>query len=241
MKTVEVCFTPDLLEKYEIKNKIVVVVDILRATTIITTMFKNGLHRLIPVENLDQAKVYKKKGFLVAAEREGLKVDFADFNNSPYSFPLEKIQGKTIVYSSTNGTNTILRTYKARQVVLGSFLNITAIAQYLKQRNQDVLLLCAGWQGKFCTEDALFAGALSEKLFTTDQFETRCDSTLATMDLWSLAKKDLLAYIKTMAQYQRLTRLGLEDIIEYCFQIDTTKAIARLKENYLVELKDFIQ
>ncbi len=239
MKTVEVFFTPELLEKYNIENKMVVVVDILRATTIITTMFKNGLYKLIPVNNLNEAKSYKEKGFLVAAERDGEKIDFADFNNSPYVFTREKIKGKTLVYSSTNGTNTINSARKAKKVIIASFLNLSAVAEYIKNENQDVLLLCSGWEGRFCTEDALFAGALSKELLTTKQFSTNCDSAMASMDLWSLAKKDVLAYIKTIYQYQRLTRLGLGSIINYCFQVDTTAVIVLLKDNYLVEQEDF--
>ncbi|HKL08267.1 MAG TPA: 2-phosphosulfolactate phosphatase [Bacteroidales bacterium] len=239
MKTVEVCFTPALLDKYTIENKMVVVVDILRATTIITTMFKNGLYKLIPVNNLNEAKSYKEKGFLVAAERDGKKIDFADFNNSPYIFNPEKIKGETLVYSSTNGTNTINSASKAKKVIIASFLNLSAVAEYIKNENQDVLLLCSGWHGSFCTEDALFAGALSKELLTTKQFTTNCDSVMASMDLWSLAKKDILAYIKTIYQYQRLTRLGLGSIINYCFQVDTTRVIVLLKDNYLIEQKDF--
>ncbi|MDK2978161.1 MAG: 2-phosphosulfolactate phosphatase [Bacteroidales bacterium] len=241
MKTVEVCFTPELLGKFNLNNKMVVIVDILRATTIITTMFKNGLDKLIPVNNLNEAKKYKEKGFLVAAERNGVKVDFADFNNSPYVFTEENIKGKTLVYSSTNGTNTINSVKNAKQVIIASFLNLSAVAKYIKKENNDVLLLCSGWQGNFCTEDALFSGALSEELLTTRQFTTNCDSAMAAMDLWSVAKKDILAYIKTIYQYQRLTRLGLKSIIDYCFQIDTTQVVVLLKDNYLVEQKSFLK
>jgi len=202
-------------------------------------MFKNGLYKLIPVNNLNEAKSYKEKGFLVAAERDGKKIDFADFNNSPYIFNPEKIKGETLVYSSTNGTNTINSASKAKKVIIASFLNLSAVAEYIKNENQDVLLLCSGWHGSFCTEDALFAGALSKELLTTKQFTTNCDSVMASMDLWSLAKKDILAYIKTIYQYQRLTRLGLGSIINYCFQVDTTRVIVLLKDNYLIEQKDF--
>ncbi len=239
MRTVEVCFTPELINKYDIENKVVVVIDILRATTIITTMFKNGLHKLIPAKNLDEAKTYKEKGFLVAAERNGVKVDFADFNNSPYVFTKENMKGKTLVYSSTNGTNTINAAKKGLQVVIASFLNLTAVTNYIKNKNQDVILLCSGWQGNFCSEDAIFAGALSEKLLTTKQFTTNCDAALASMDLWSLANKDILNYIKTIYQYQRLTRLGLGSIIDYCFKIDITSVIPLFKNGYLVEQKNF--
>jgi len=239
MKTVEVCFTPSLLNKYTIEDKLVVVVDILRATTIITTMFKNGLAKLLPVKNLDEAKAFKEKGFMVAAERNGKKLDFADFNNSPYAFTPEKIKGKTLVYSSTNGTNTIDSVKSAKNVVIASFLNLSAVTDYIQKSNKNVVILCSGWQGNFCSEDAIFAGALSERLLTTRLFTTNCDSSLASMDLWSVAKKDILNYIKSIYQYQRLISLGLGNIIDYCFQTDITSVVVLLKDNYLIEQKDF--
>lgn len=239
MRTVEVCFTPELIDKYDIENKLVVVIDILRATTIITTMFKNGLYKLIPAKNLDEAKTYKENGFLVAAERNGKKVDFADFNNSPYVFTEEKIKGKTVVYSSTNGTNTINSVKTAEDVIIASFLNLSAVADFIKEKDKNILLLCSGWKGNFCSEDAIFAGALSEKLLTTGRFSTECDSVLASIDLWSIAKKDILSYIKSIYQYKRLTNLGLENVIDYCFKTDITNAIAMLKDDYLVEHKNF--
>ncbi|MFW5720829.1 MAG: 2-phosphosulfolactate phosphatase, partial [Bacteroidota bacterium] len=237
--TVEVCFTPELIRNYDIENKMVVVIDILRASTIITTMFKNGLYKLIPVSDLNEAKEYKEKGYLVAAERNGKKVDFADFNNSPYVFTEEKIDGKTLVYSSTNGTNTINSVKTAENVIIASFLNISAVADFIKEKDKNILLLCSGWKGNFCSEDAIFAGALSEKLITTGRFSTECDSVLASIDLWSIAKKDILSYIKSIYQYKRLTNLGLENVIAYCFKNDITNAIAMLKNDYLVEHKNF--
>lgn len=239
MRTVEVCFTPELIDKYNIENKMVVVIDILRATTIITTMFKNGLYKLIPAKNLDEAKTYKENGFLVAAERNGKKVDFADFNNSPYVFTEEKIKGKTLVYSSTNGTNTINSVKTAEDVIIASFLNLSAVADFIKEKDKNLLLLCSGWKGNFCSEDAIFAGALSEKLFTTGCFSTECDSVLASIDLWSIAKKDIMSYIKSIYQYKRLTKLGLENVIEYCFKTDTTSVIPLFNNGYVVEQKNF--
>jgi 2-phosphosulfolactate phosphatase len=236
MNNIEVCLAPKLFENYSVENKIVVVVDILRATTIITTLFHNGLSRLIPVKTLEEAKELKQKGFLVAAERNGKKVDFADFDNSPYTFIPEKIEGKTLVYSTTNGTNTINLTKRADKVIIASFLNLTAITNYLIQQNKDVLILCSGWQGDYCTEDALFAGALSEKLIK-DEFYGDSDAVKLCMELWSKAKNDLFNYIKKIFQYQRLVGLGLENVIDYCFKQDISNVIPTFQNDYIIDIK----
>lgn len=236
MNTIEVCLAPKLFNSSSIKNKIVVVVDILRATTIITTMFHNGLDKLIPVKTLDEANELKSKGFLVAAERNGQKVDFADFDNSPFTFTPDKISGETLVYSTTNGTNTINLTKDADQVIIASFLNLSSVTNHLVKQKKNIIILCSGWQGDYCTEDALFAGALSTKMLETD-FKSDSDSVSTCVELWNNAKDDLFNYIKNIFQYKRLVNLGLEDVIDYCFQKDVSKVIPIFQNDYIVDLK----
>lgn len=237
MNNIEVCITPKLFDQYSLSNKIVVIVDVLRATTIITTMFHQGLKKLIPVKDLDEAKKYKEKGYLISAERNGKKIDFADFGNSPFDYTPENIKDRTLVYSTTNGTNTINIAKKSEMVLIASFLNFTSIADYLISQKKDVLILCSGWKGDFCTEDFLFAGALSEKLILSKNYFTESDSVLSSIDIWNLSKTDLLKYIKNIFQYKRLIDFGFKDIVNYCFQIDITDVIPVLKEDYIIDLK----
>lgn len=236
MKTIEICLTPKLIDHYSLKNKIIVVVDILRATSLITTMFQNELDKLIPVKSLDEAKEYKNNGYLVAAERNGKKVEFADFDNSPFTFTKEKISGKTIVYSTTNGTNTINLVKEAEQVILASFLNLTSVSDYLTSQGKDILILCSGWQGNYCTEDALFAGCLSEKLLHNN-FKFQEDAVSTSIEIWQNAKNNLQEYVKDIFQYKRLMKFGFKNILEYCFQIDTANTIPVLKDTYVFDLK----
>ncbi len=96
--------------------------------------------------------------------------------------------------------------------------------------------MCAGWKGKFCLEDAIFAGALSQELMANGRFETICDSTNAAIDLWNVAKGNLKGYLEKVAQRHRLKKLGLDDVIEYCFTPDITDSIPVLKDGRLVAL-----
>lgn len=236
MPRIEVAFSPTIFQHFDKEGKIVVVVDILRATSVICTMFHNGVKAIIPVQSIEEAHWYKRNGFLVVAERNGQKLDFADFGNSPFYFTPETVQGKTIVYSTTNGTNAITLGRDAQEVIVGAFLNISAVESYLSARSCDVLIMCAGWKGKFCLEDAIFAGALSERLLASAKFETICDSAHAAIDLWNVAKMDFTGYIEKIAQRHRLKKLGLDDVIGYCFTSDVTDAIPVLKEDKLVSL-----
>jgi len=231
---VEVCFTPAIYHTFHNENAIVVVVDILRATSAICTAFMNGVKRIIPVATLEEAEEYKKKGFMVAAERDGIVRDFADFGNSPYNFTADIIKDKEIVYSTTNGTNTIMMASKSHQVLIGSYLNFSALSDYICESGRDLVILCAGWKQKFNLEDTLFAGALAESIIKNKGYGSICDSTLASIDLWNVAKQDLHAYIDKVAQRHRLKQNGLDDVIEYCHTFDLTDKIPYLHENYLV-------
>lgn len=232
----EVCLTPAIFDRYADPDAIVVVIDILRASSAICNAFANGAKSLIPVRNLDEARKYKKKGFLVAAERDGYVQDFADFGNSPFNFTPERIRGKTIVYSTTNGTRTIDEASVCHMVVIGSFLNISSLEKWLLRQERNVILLCAGWKGKVCLEDSVFAGALASRLIKTDKFTTICDSAQIVLDLWKSAEPGVLAYIDKAAQRNRLREKGLDDCIPFCHSPDSTDAIPYLKKDRLLNL-----
>jgi 2-phosphosulfolactate phosphatase len=154
-RKLETCFSPALYEPELHADEIVVIIDILRATSAICTAFANGAASIIPVAEINEARDYKNRGFLVAAERDGFVLDFADFGNSPFNFTREKVEGKTIVYSTTNGTGIINMASLASDIVIGSFLNISALAGWLTKQEKNVVLFCAGWKNRFNLEDTL--------------------------------------------------------------------------------------
>ncbi len=232
---IEVCFSPLLFDIIDDKSAVVVIVDILRATSAICTAFENGVNKLIPVETVEEAKSFKEKGYLVAAERDGIVKDFADFGNSPYNFTREKIEGKDIVYSTTNGTQTIQKAKDFYKVVIGAFLNIDSLVDWLIKENHNVVILCAGWKGRFNIEDSLFAGALSIKLLENKNFYTVCDSAYAAIELWKNAQNDLSNFIEKAAQRHRLKKNKLDDVIPFCFTSGYTKIIPQLSDEYLLD------
>jgi 2-phosphosulfolactate phosphatase len=238
MNRLEVCLSPALYKDYENKEAIVVVTDILRASSAIVTAFMNGVQRIIPVGTLDEAKEYKRKGFMVAAERDGIVRDFADFGNSPYNFTPERVNGNEIVYSTTNGTQAINLASSGSQVLIGAYLNISSLANYIISQNKDLLILCAGWKNKFNLEDTLFAGALSKLVLENKNFETICDSANASIDLYNVAKDDMMSYIDKVAQKHRLKKNGLDDVIEYCHDFDITDIIPEFKNGIINKIKD---
>jgi len=235
---IEVCFSPALFPYYENREAIVVVVDILRASSAIVTAFMNGVEKIIPVGTLEEARAYKEKGFMVAAERDGIVRDFADFGNSPYNFTPERVRGNQIVYSTTNGTNAIRLASSGIQVLIGAYLNISALVSHIHKEKRDLLVLCAGWKNKFNLEDTLFSGALAEMVLEDEHFYTICDATRGSMDLYQSARGDIMGYMEKVAQRHRLKKNKLDDVIGYCHQFDRTQRIPVFKNDCLLELKN---
>lgn len=235
-KKIEVCLSPALYKEYINKEAIAVVTDVLRASSAIVAAFMNGAKRIIPVATLEEARKMKEAGYMVAAERDGIVRDFADFGNSPFNFTEDRVKNNDIVYSTTNGTQAIQLAASSRQVLVGTFMNLDGVVEHLLKENKEVLILCAGWKNKANIEDTLFAGAVVDALLNTEQFYTICDSAYMAQDLWLLAKVNLVEYIQKAAQRTRLQKNNLDDVINYCHTLNLTSIVPVLKDDYLVKL-----
>jgi 2-phosphosulfolactate phosphatase len=236
MTQLNVCLSPSLISLYKVEDYVVVIIDIFRATSSICYGIENGAEAIIPVSEVEECTAYREKGFdyLFAAERDGKVVDGFDFGNSPFSYTKEKVAGKTIVLTTTNGTHALHLSRSAKKIVIGSFLNLTALCNWLKTQNDNILLVCAGWKNNFNLEDTLFAGAVVDQLKDLD-FKLD-DSAIAANDLFQIGKSDINQYLKKTSHSERLKKLGIEKDIEFCLQVDLTTAIPVLTGEKLVKL-----
>lgn len=231
-----VCLTPALLPLFNVEDYIVVVIDIFRATSSICYGIENGAEAIIPVSQVEECAAYREKGldYLLAAERDGSVVEGFDFGNSPFSYTKEKVAGKTVVLTTTNGTHALHLSRSAKKIVIGSFLNLTALSNWLNSQYENVLLVCAGWKNNFNLEDTLFAGAVIEQL--KDKGFALDDAAIAANDLFQVGKNDINEYLKKTSHGERLKKLGIEKDIEFCLQVDLTTAIPVLEGERLVKL-----
>ena len=218
MKTISTCISPQLLPLHTLENKVVVVVDILRATSSMITAFAYDVASITPVPTLADCRMLKEQGFVTAGERGGHKVDGFDLGNSPFEFMDHQLNGKDLAFTTTNGSQAILSVVNASNVLLGAFLNLSATADFLRHQNESVLILCAGWKGKFNIEDTLYAGALAGLL--QDDFAYEDDASLAAASLYEQASSDLLAYLKKGSHAQRLEGFENHRDLEFCIQMD---------------------
>jgi len=236
MNELSVCLTPLLIPLYNVEDHIVVIIDIFRATSSICYGIENGAEAIIPVSEVEECEAYRQKDikYLLAAERNGEVVSGFDFGNSPFSYTAEKVNGKTVVLTTTNGTQALHLSRNAKTIVIGSFLNLTALCDWLKTQNESILLVCAGWKNNFNLEDTLFAGAVVDQL--KDHGFKLDDPAIAAYDLYQAGKNDINDYLKKTSHSERLKKLGIEKDIEFCLQIDITTAIPVLDEHKLVKM-----
>jgi 2-phosphosulfolactate phosphatase len=232
MRTIDVCLSPDLMHLYTVNDKTVVVVDILRATSCMTTAFAHGIKSIKPFAKLEDCLAEKNNGFFTAGERNGEKVEGFDLGNSPFEYMNEKLVGKQIAFTTTNGTQAIAKSAGAKEIVIGSFLNLSAVAQYLRNGSNNILVVCAGWKGKVNLEDTLYAGALVELL--KDITQPECDAPMAAQHLYNIAKNDMVDFLKNSSHVKRLNRLDIHKDIVFCLTPDQYDVVPVLKDGALV-------
>jgi 2-phosphosulfolactate phosphatase len=217
MNHLETCLSPDLLHLHALEGKIVVVVDILRATSCMVSGLATGVDKIVPVTSFEQCIPYMEQGFLSAGERGGAKLEGCHMGNSPFEYMSDAAKGRSVVMTTTNGTKAIHLSKGAYRIVAGAFLNLPALAHALGQSGRDVVICCAGWQGRFSAEDTLFAGALAIALEGTHS--TDCDATEAAKVLYRQAQDNLEAALRQTAHAKRLGRLGVEKDMGFCATI----------------------
>lgn len=237
MKKINVCLSPALYKYYSEDNTIVVMLDAIRASATICTAFMNDVELIIPVSDKDVAKDYRNRGYIIAGERDGEKLKDFDYGNSPFNFTEENIKGRKLAFTTTNGTQVVnlVKNDKSKDVelIIGSFINISALVDFLNRQKKDILILCSGWKNSVNIEDSLLAGRIVDLLIKKDKFEVLEASNLAYN--YFLGAGDSY-YDFVMKNSPRLNQKSkkLEKDFRYCLTEDLTDVIPYLKGNELV-------
>ena len=217
----EVCLSPALLHLYDTNDAIVVIIDVFRATSTITAALHNGAKCIIPVASVEKCIELGNSipDSITAGERDGRVAPGLQYGNSPLEYPHEFIAGKVLVLTTTNGTRLLHMVKGASAIIIGSFLNLTAVSEYLLAQGRNVLLGCASWKDRFNLEDTLFAGAVVDSV--ADYFDINCDSARAARHLYKQASAGkLIDFLRDSSHYRRLSAFGLEHDMEYCVSQD---------------------
>ena len=233
------CLSPALIDLYDITNSVVVIIDVLRATSTITTALYNGATSVVPVSSVATCiELGEKLGGITAGERDGKVADGLSYGNSPFEYPRSFVENKVLVLTTTNGTKLLHMALDrgAPEVITGSFPNITAVCEHLINSDKDVFLGCAAWKDRVNLEDTLFAGAVISRI--KDHFNIHCDSSKLAENMFQEAGDYRFEFMKKReaTHYHRLMRYNLEKDIRYCLSDDGANVLPIFKGDRLVVL-----
>lgn len=209
----------DYIKEEELMDKVVVVIDVLRATTVITTALSNGSVEVIPALEIEDAIKLKKNLELLGGERKGLKIEGFDLSNSPLEYTRERIGGKTIIMTTTNGTRAIHKSLSADLIIIGSVVNGRAAAERAVKENKDIVIVCAGTHGKFSLDDYICAGKIIYHAYETENCVLEDLAATAYM-AYRDNRNNLISYASMASHYKYLKSIGREDDLNYCFTED---------------------
>ncbi|MFZ1372007.1 MAG: 2-phosphosulfolactate phosphatase [Ferruginibacter sp.] len=230
--------SPALLDLYDVDKSIVVIIDVLRATSTIATALHNGAKAVIPVDSVAECiRIGKQIESITAGERDGKIAEGLEYGNSPFEYPREFIEGKTLVLTTTNGTRLLQMALdkNAKAIITGSFPNVSAVCDFLLDQKQPVILGCAAWKNRVNIEDTLFAGAVINRI--GKHFSINCDSSQMAAAMYKDAKKDKFEFMrsKNASHYNRLMGFGLEKDIRYCLTEDAANTTVVYTEGKLLK------
>lgn len=231
------CLSPALLHLYDLRESIVVIIDVLRATSTIATALHHGAESVIPVDSVPECiRIGQALNAITAGERDGKVAEGLQYGNSPFEYPESFVRGRTLVLTTTNGTRLLHMAHdnQAAQIITGSFANLGAVCDHLVRCGRPVLLACAAWKDRVNLEDTLFAGAVADRI--ADHLSPSCDSTRMARSLYRQAAPDLYGFMKEQkaSHYQRLSGFGLERDIRHCLTPDTAPVLPVFRSGKLV-------
>ncbi len=230
------CLSPALLHLYDVNDSIVVIIDVLRATSTIATALFNGAECVVPVDSVPRCiELGLKLNGITAGERDGRVAEGLSYGNSPFEYPESFVAGRKLVLTTTNGTK-LLHMALAQgkcEIITGAFLNLSAVCDYLLASKKPVILGCAAWKDRVNMEDTLFAGAVVDRI--GQEFSINCDSSHMAQTLYRQAKPDLFEFMKIndASHFHRLMNYGLEKDIRHCLSPDLANVLPVFRDEAL--------
>lgn len=235
---VDIIISADHIEESYLKDKIVVVIDMLRATSVITTAFMSGCKEVIPYLTVEEARKkseeFKSGQYVLGGERKAVKIEGFDLSNSPLEYTKDIVKDKTVIMTTTNGTRTLTECAKAKRVFVGSMLNGKAAAKKLIELGEDVIIVNSGTNGQFSMDDFICAGYIINEMI-------KMNSKLYLSDISKTANYiyenniGIESFIKDARHYGVMKNLGLMKDIEYCMKKNITNIVPEYKDGHIIE------
>jgi 2-phosphosulfolactate phosphatase len=241
LKKIDVFYSVHTFQEEELRSKAVVVIDVLRASSTIVTALYNGAKAVIPVADMGEASKIAQNvdsdNYLLCGEKDGIQIEGYDLGNSPLEYTKDIVGGKTLIFNTTNGTKAIKKSIGSADIIIASFLNVSAVVESLKEQSKDIVLVCAGWKGRLAMEDTLLAGKIIYLLNSGKLVDESTDGARVASGIYDIYKNDIEGVVHQSNHAMRLKKLIGDDDINYCCKVDLFNIVPRLKEG-IITLQD---
>jgi 2-phosphosulfolactate phosphatase len=234
---VDIIISADDINECKIKDKIVVIIDMFRATSVIVTALSNGCKEVIPYltieETLEHAKKFDRKDYILGGERRAIKIEGFDLSNSPLEYTEDVVKNKSILITTTNGTKTLTKSVSAKRIFIGAMLNAKAVAQKLIELNEDVVIINAGTNGNFSMDDYICSGYIVNEMLSYDKNLELTDIAKTSNSIYE-SNRDILSYVKESTHYSVMKSLKLDNDIEYCTKKNIIDIVPEYKKKKIM-------
>ena len=238
---VEVFLTSANVSEEDVKDKSVIVIDVLRASSTIATALSNGARAVVPAQDMAEAgKIASNmdhRSFLMGGEKGGEKIEGYHLGNSPLEYVGDTVQDRTIIFNTTNGTRAIGRARSADHLLVGCFLNAARVVQFVEQSDKDVVIICAGWRNRVSLEDTLCAGLMLDRLWRGQEPDRVSDTAHVAYSQYRHDHDRLDRALRRAHHARWLTERGHGADVDYCFQLDVLPVLPVYDDSRLVLLE----
>lgn len=230
------------IQRNQLEDRLVVIIDVLRASTSMITALANGCRRIIPVSEIDPAKKLAQdlspELALLCGERNEMIIPGFDLSNSPLEYTADKVKDRTIIFTSSNGSKLFDYIQFARKTIVAGFVNVTLVAKFIVESKLEVAILCAGKNGQFGLEDAVCGGMIIDKIVELkNDWSVLNDGAIAAQTMYQFYAKNIIGMLYQASHGKRLIEIGQEQDLVECGKIDSNETIPILNRNELVPIR----
>lgn len=234
---VDIIISADDIVESKIKNKIVIVIDMFRATSVIVTALNNGCKEVLPLltieETLEKAKKFNREDYILGGERRAVKIEGFDLSNSPLEYIEDIVKSKYVLMTTTNGTRTLTKSTSAKRILIAAMINARAVAERLIEINEDVVIINAGTNGNFSMDDYICSGYIINEMLESNQ-DLELTDIAKTANIIYKGNPDILTYVKEATHYSVMKSLKLELDIEYCIKKSIINIVPEYKDSSII-------
>ena len=236
---IDIIISADDIIESKLENKIAVVIDMFRATSVIVTALNNGCEEVIPFltieETLESSEELNREEYILGGERRAVKIDGFDLSNSPVEYTKEVVENKKVLITTTNGTRTLTKSNSAKRIIIAAMINAKAVADKLLEINEDVVIINAGTNGNFSMDDYICSGYIINEMLKVDNNIELTDIS-KTANIIYENNSDIISYVKEATHYSVMKSLELDNDIEYCMKKSIVNNVPEYKDGKIVNM-----